>query len=127
MGAHRGFGPPGGRLITTLHTQSYLKVLQLFYRWMKDHRPGGRTRDVLFTIVIVNLSSCSNLARPPLLHGSGGPPKARVRPCLRVEDSQSKAQQCKNATRNAARRVRWLYCSLLCVHQRGMFVPHDHR
>merc|ERR1719210_841964 len=46
----------GSRLEATLHTKQYPKVLELFARWMKDHRPEGHTRDFPFTSIIVNSS-----------------------------------------------------------------------
>jgi len=44
----------GGRLIATLHTRSYPKVVELLVRWMKDNRPEGHSRDFPFTSIIVN-------------------------------------------------------------------------
>lgn len=44
----------GGRLIATLHSKQYPKVLSLFAQWLKDNRPEGHTRDFPFTSIIIN-------------------------------------------------------------------------
>jgi len=44
----------GGRLIATLHTRAYPKVLTLFCQWLKDDQENGPAKDFQFTSIIVN-------------------------------------------------------------------------
>jgi len=56
----------GGRLIATLHTKQYPKVLTLFAQWMKDNRPDSHSRDFPFTSITVNSSFAARRHRDHL-------------------------------------------------------------
>merc|ERR1719215_1686144 len=61
---------PGGRLLATLHTKQYPKVLTLLARWMKDNRPKGYSRDFPFTSIIINFGYAAKKHRD---HQNCGP------------------------------------------------------
>jgi hypothetical protein len=56
----------GTKLLATLHTKQYPKVIMLLTQWMKDNRPEGQTRDFPFTSIIINSSFAAKRHRDHL-------------------------------------------------------------
>jgi len=59
----------GGRLIATLHTRAYPKVLSLLCQWLKDDQQDGPAKDFPFTSIIINSSYSAKRHRDHLNDG----------------------------------------------------------